>query len=683
MFGQNAEYKPVEFDTTVRNPEYNNIEKPTYEDDTKDRVVNFSIKRKITEFVNDVNDLDNLHLDRSMLGLTEADMLAMVRISYCTRRYISTDSLQILYRLLHNIGVDNIVRDKKYYCHRWLELAEKLLAVRLDLDTRDINLILEEFQRREGIEIEKYNPMFGGDLDLATGEGTDITEKDYFQYAKKFSDMLKSFIIDSNAKQMLKMLYAYYSYLPWERTVLFPQIEECANEIAKDLRDASVKDNREETFSLSQGEFESKIKEYYEENCQPETKLITGIREMNRLLNGGFEQGRLYTIVGVQGEGKSSTMLNLAIQIKKFNRGYKTKNPGMRPCVVMLTMENSVKETVERIYNIAYGPGNLTDTSYEDLLHRFRGPGGLSVNDYDNIDIVVRYSPPNVETTDYCYRVYDELIAEGKEPICFFQDYIERIRPAKFRGKKDDAYRLELGIVCDEFKEFARVKKIPFITASQINRQGMANLDKKRNEKKANNVEVFTRDNVGESVKIGNNSDCMIFIAPELDYSTGDKWLGFKFAKTRYQNTGKTIFYVQYERHNYIKLVTDVDCPEPRTRNNMITNAAVDEYLEKYNGRKEDNSSINAQVNTPGKYDYEKSMRENEIPNEPRPIQQVQQPPRMTEPPMGEVEDLYPDPPRRLFSFVDRMKETIRRKMFSIRSLCEPPMPRRRMFTVL
>ena len=591
MFGNDGTYEVIDFNTTVQNPEYTNISNPTHEDQTKERVVNFSINRKITEFVNDVNELKDLHLDRCMLGLTEPDMLAMVKIAYCTRRYVTNDTLKILYRLLHNVGVDNIVRDKTYYCHKWLKLAEKILEVRLDINTRDINIILQEVFTNTGTDIEYMSHLLGDNVNLATGEGLDISEEDAMFYAKKFADMLKSFVIDANAMQMLKMLYAYYSYLPWERNVLFDQIQDCCNEIAKDLRDSTVKNNKEETFSLEHGIFEDKLKEYYEENQNPETRLMTGIQDLNRLLGGGFESGRLYTFIGVQGEGKSSTMLNMAIQIKKFNRGYRPKHPGYKPCVVILTMENSVKETVERMYNIAYGPGELVDAPLNDIIYRFRS-SGLDMTEYDNIDIVVRYTPPNIETTEYCYKVYDELMADGKEPICFIQDYIERIRPAGYRAKKDDAYRLELGLICDEFKEFARVKEIPFITASQINRQGMANLDKKRNERKSNQVEVFTRDNVGESVKIGNNSDCMIFIAPEIDYSTGCKWLGFKFAKSRAKTCGRNVFYVQYERENEINLITDVGLDHKLTRDNMVVNGAAEEYMREHSISKEDNRGL-------------------------------------------------------------------------------------------
>ena len=47
------------------------------------------------------------------------------------------------------------------------------------------------------------------------------------------------------------------------------------------------------------------------------TKLKTGIQAINRSLNGGFENDRCYIYLGLPGEGKSSTLLNLTLQIKR------------------------------------------------------------------------------------------------------------------------------------------------------------------------------------------------------------------------------------------------------------------------------------------------------------------------------------------------------------------------------
>ena len=44
----------------------------------------------------------------------------------------------------------------------------------------------------------------------------------------------------------------------------------------------------------------------------------------NHLLGGGFEGTKVYCLYGLQGEGKSTTLLNLALQIKQYNKRYKT-----------------------------------------------------------------------------------------------------------------------------------------------------------------------------------------------------------------------------------------------------------------------------------------------------------------------------------------------------------------------
>lgn len=46
---------------------------------------------------------------------------------------------------------------------------------------------------------------------------------------------------------------------------------------------------------------------------------------LNYLLGGGFENARVYGFFGLQGEGKSLTLLNLALQLKKYNKTIKPK----------------------------------------------------------------------------------------------------------------------------------------------------------------------------------------------------------------------------------------------------------------------------------------------------------------------------------------------------------------------
>ena len=206
------------------------------------------------------------------------------------------------------------------------------------------------------------------------------------------------------------------------------------------------------------------IKEVHTRACDASTKLKIGMKASNMSLNGGFESGRCYVYLGLPGEG--NTLLNLALQIKKNNPEVKTKDPTKKPVVVFLTTENTLNETVERIFN-------MVETN------------GITVSDNNPVGLEFRYVP-SVDT-DYLYTLYDELMADGKECICMIQD---RIKCRDFKLINGD---MRIGAVIDEFKEFANTKKITVITASQVNSYVAKIIDESRRTNKADLVS-----NIGE-----------------------------------------------------------------------------------------------------------------------------------------------------------------------------------------
>ena len=80
----------------------------------------------------------------------------------------------------------------------------------------------------------------------------------------------------------------------------------------------------------------------------------TGIRRLNTLLSPGYMNGRLYIFMGLPAGGKSLILLKSALDIRKYNPDFKPKTPGMRPCVLYITMENSFTETIERVWNMSF-----------------------------------------------------------------------------------------------------------------------------------------------------------------------------------------------------------------------------------------------------------------------------------------------------------------------------------------
>ena len=165
---------------------------------------------------------------------------------------------------------------------------------------------------------------------------------------------------------------------------------------------------------------------------------------LNILLAGGFQSDRTYCIFGLQGEGKSSTLVNLAYQIKMYNRSYKCKDPTKTPCVVYLTMEDHPKETLSRQFSMVTEQGSLIDHDVNESMQLMR-QGGLAVTPDNPIDIVVKYKPNESVDTSYIYDLVDDLEEAGYEVICVILDYLNRIRSVnRFTASEE---RLRLGAV--------------------------------------------------------------------------------------------------------------------------------------------------------------------------------------------------------------------------------------------
>ena len=338
------------------------------------------------------------------------------------------------------------------------------------------------------------------------------------------------------------------------------QIVESSRRIKENISVTSVS----ESLSLSDDEqFEATVAHMYNRSISG-SKLKTGIQAINRSLNGGFENDRCYIYLGLPGEGKSSTLLNLALQIKANNKDVVTKDPTKRPTILFLTMENTLNETLERLFSILVSDDDLSEFGgHKEIMHLLK-LNGLAVNNDSPIDIEFRYVPSNSVDTDYLYTLYDELSANGQEVICLVQDYIKRIKPRDYKLIGADM-RIALGAVVDEFKEFAIAKHIPVITASQLNRDASKIIDDGRNKNDADLVRKVGRSNIGESTLITENADSAFIIVPETG-ADGRRYLGISNAKKRFKNQSSPWFYIPYSNERPLELLQDIHLSQPLSK---------------------------------------------------------------------------------------------------------------------
>ena len=289
---------------------------------------------------------------------------------------------------------------------------------------------------------------------------------------------------------------------------------------------------------------------------QPSYKLKTGMHRFNDILSGGFEGSRVYCLFG---EGKTTTLLNIFYQIKKYNTNFKCKDKTKKPLLLFFTMENTMREAVDSLYTISCGTDkDMAEFTTDQVLEQL-AEEGMVVNESSPINMAIRYKPINSVDVSYLHQMTEDFANRGYEVIGVLFDYIKRIKPIDNYQMEE---RFKLGAVINDLKNFANRFDIPVITASQINREGAKTVDEIRNNSKKDVTDGIGRANIGESSLIDENVDATIFIVPQ--WVGEEKYMGFKVTKTRYKCTATDrTFFQPFDKTNTIKLVEDSKLASP------------------------------------------------------------------------------------------------------------------------
>jgi replicative DNA helicase len=292
----------------------------------------------------------------------------------------------------------------------------------------------------------------------------------------------------------------------------------------------------ESDFQLTEESLLQGFTQTIEELNRPNNKIKTGVKLLNKMLNGGFEAGRLYLYIAVTGGFKSGFLLTCLKWFKLYNPGIVTRDPTKIPCVMYVSQENSQSETMKRWYAATVPldqQGNLKDLTPEQVVAKLKKFGSTCSNDPsspDN-DVFFRYrSNKSINTAELDAMIDEYASLYNREVVFIVHDYIKRIKSSE----KSDDLRIELGNISNEFKAIAVKRKIPVLTATQVNKMTIGRLA----EISANGTDVaknMSLADIGESGLIAENVDCVIAGYLESD-SKGNKYLGLQRLKLRDQD---------------------------------------------------------------------------------------------------------------------------------------------------
>lgn len=223
----------------------------------------------------------------------------------------------------------------------------------------------------------------------------------------------------------------------------------------------------------------------------------------------------------------------MAYQIKQANQKYRTKDPLKRPAILMVTQENLVGETVDRLFSLCVAENTsdrLKNYKPQDAIKLLKNKGRMKITKDNNIDIIVMYKPAgSIDTSDILAEI-ENLEEEGVEVICLIHDYIKKIKSINPNKEK----RLEMGNVVDEFKVIAVDKQIPVILANQLNRDASKTIDSATECNKTDLGRFLGAANVSEAWTVIENSDWVGIVNRERLMSTNQLYLTIHRLKIRY-----------------------------------------------------------------------------------------------------------------------------------------------------
>lgn len=296
---------------------------------------------------------------------------------------------------------------------------------------------------------------------------------------------------------------------------------------------------------------------------KPSNVLMTGMRQLNAILSPGFQSGRLYCFLGGTGKFKSGTLWNVTDQIRQYNPQIIPYENGMRKTVLFVTMENTINETIMRLFDMYNDTGTpLEELEPEDVMRILREQGNFIFTDNKGIDIEMRYYADLAVATSHMYTLIQELADCGKQVIALVVDYILKIDSTRDNNNDE---RLRIGYAARELKILAQHYDIPVITAMQINREGNAILDAAMRDGKEDIGRFIGSSFVGNCFNLIQECDWVAFINLEMQKSTGKWYLSFKRTKIRGKIDPLAVDYFNHPfvNNNGIRLEPDVDKEKP------------------------------------------------------------------------------------------------------------------------
>jgi archaellum biogenesis ATPase FlaH len=205
----------------------------------------------------------------------------------------------------------------------------------------------------------------------------------------------------------------------------------------------------------------------------------TGWGNLDKLLYGGFNRGELQIFAGGSGSGKSLFMQNLAVNWMEAGLSG-----------VYITLELSEGLTAMRIDSMLTNtPSKQLFKDIETVEMKVKMMGKKSGK------LQIKYMPAQSTVNDIRAFVKELSIKQGKEIDFMCVDYLDLLMPVSAKVSPNDLF-VKDKYVSEELRNLARELNILFVTASQLNRSAVEEIEFDHSHISGGISKINTADNV-------------------------------------------------------------------------------------------------------------------------------------------------------------------------------------------
>lgn len=249
--------------------------------------------------------------------------------------------------------------------------------------------------------------------------------------------------------------------------------------------------------------------------------ISTGYSNLDNFMDGGFYGKELYVIAGTPGTGKSLVLANFGINA--FLEGYN---------VLIYTFEMSDSRFYSRIFS------NLTRYTKKEMILDSNGAkeklqNGILTNTTGDL-IVKEYNANAASSNDLMAHIHDLSMYKGWKPDIIVVDYLLIMATNDKTRNKDDSYKY-FKSVSEELRNIGKTLDVPVLTASQVNREGMAD--------RGGTKSVITAKDISESRGIYDTAE---FYASIIQTAKQKKENKLQFLNNKHRN-GVTDWRLEFE----------------------------------------------------------------------------------------------------------------------------------------